>query len=164
MSERKYKYGEPTVLVSGFRVPVSKVQDFKDSAYAKLDSYMNQGKTVLGEVEESENKIDLPNDFVTKITVNKKAKTEMTEREFKIEAVEVVPESRELRKEAKTDYEYQYTFPLGSKAIEIIGHRVFKHHAEEIFYIKLPHGKEFKYAILHSEKEVKDFIRKEIVK
>ena len=64
----------------------------------------------------------------------------------------------------KSGYEIIDTVPLGSQMIEIIGHKCHKHHSEEIFYVKLSEGKGFKVVVLHSEKEVKDFIRKEIVK
>ena len=145
MSERKYKYGEPTVLVSGFRVPVSKVQDFKDSAYAKLDSYLYSCKSVLADVEDNETKTEIPN------------------REFKIKTTEVVPESRELRKENKTDYEYIDKAPF-SDMVNIIGQKLHKHKTEEIYYIRNPKKSGANIAVLNSEKEVKEFIRNVLIK
>lgn len=145
MSERKYKYGEPTVLVSGFRVPISKVQDFKDSAYAKLDSYLYSGKSVIGDVEYHE------------------AKTEMPNREFKIKTTEVVSESKNLRNENKNNYKYINKAPF-SDMINIIGQKLHKHKTEEIYYIRNPHKTGANIAVLHSEKDVKEFIRNILIK
>lgn len=145
MSERKYKYGEPTVLVSGFRVPVSKVKDFKDSAYAKLDSYLYSGKSVLADVEDHETKTEMPN------------------REFKIKPIEVVPESKNLRNENKTDYEYIDKAPF-SDMVNIIGKKLHKHKTEEIYYIRNPEKSGANIAVLHNEKDVKEFIRNVLIK
>ena len=91
-------------------------------------------------------------------------------REFEPKSVVMKPKTEIPNDIAQTDdvdtkeIKYLYTFPIGSKSIEIIGHKVFKHHSDEIFYIKLPNGKEFKYAILNSEKDVKTFIRTVLIK
>lgn len=148
MSDRKYKYGEKTVLVSGFRVPISKVQDFKDSAYAKLDSYINESKLV------SEVKLDslksIKADF-------KKIKSEL-------DSMEVIePEFKTEKPTSKKDYEYLDKLPF-SQMVQVIGHKCHKHLTEEIYYVKPPDEKGLRVVVLYSEKEVKDFIRKEIVK
>jgi len=91
-------------------------------------------------------------------------------REFEAKSIVMKPKTETQNDIVQTDeadteeIKYLYTFPLGSKTIEIIGHKVFKHHSDEIFYIKLPNGKEFKYAILNSEKDVKTFIRTVLIK
>lgn len=39
----KEKYGEPTVMVSGDRVPVSKVKEFKAFKKSKLKDWLSSG-------------------------------------------------------------------------------------------------------------------------
>lgn len=63
----------------------------------------------------------------------------------------------------KTDYEYLDKLPF-SNMISIIGQKAYKDITKEIYYIKPPWEKGLRVIVLHSEKEVKDFIRKEIVK
>lgn len=88
--------------------------------------------------------------------------------EFEAKSVVMKPKteipSTIVQAEIKTDYEYVDVVPLGMNFIEIIGKKLHKHYAEEIFYIRNPNKKGNNVAVLHSEKEVKDFIRKEIVK
>ena len=61
-------------------------------------------------------------------------------------------------------YTFVDTIPLGSLMIDVIGHKVHKHYSEEIYYCKLPFEKTFKVVVLTSEKDVKTFIRKELIK
>lgn len=144
MTERKYKYGEKTVLVSGFRVPESKVADFKEKMYALLDSY-----------------ILTPNKYEP---VSEEIKDDPSPKVIEENPVEIIEEAKESKPEIKTEYEYIESVPLGMNMINIIGQKLHKHYSDEIFYIRHPEKKGFNVAVLHSEKEVKDFIRKEIVK
>ena len=81
-----------------------------------------------------------------------------------LDSLEVIaPEIKPEKIIDKTEYEYLDKLPF-SRMIQIIGHKCHKHLTEEIYYVKPPDEKGLRVIVLHSEKEVKDFIRKEIVK
>lgn len=128
-------YGEETEGLS-IRVPKSKKQEVKGKFYEVLKVYENPTTVMV--------------DCFNKVS----------ELSAKSQNKQVV--KKQLQ--SFDGYQYLDSFPLGSSTIEIIGHKVFKHYSQEIYYIKIPNGKEFKYVILESEKEVKNFIRKEILK
>ena len=133
MGERRYKYGEITQLVSGFRVPVSRVEDFKEQVYKILDQWIVE--------------IAHPKKVIKK---NGVAQSEVNE-------IEVVDDE-------VIDYKYIDGLPLGCVMINIIGHNIHKHYSEEIYYCKLPHNKTFKVVEFENIKDVKAFIRKELIK
>lgn len=58
-------------------------------------------------------------------------------------------------------YEYAERVPFGTTLIDVIGHKIHYDSGKEIYYPKLPNGK---VVILSSEKDVKTFIRKELIK
>lgn len=130
-------YGEETESIS-IRVPKSKKDEIKDKFYEILKGYEDP-KTVFKESAVLEEK--------PKITKKKS---------------EVVAPETPIKKEPK-GYEFVDSVPLGSQMINIIGHKCHKHHTEEIYYVKLAEGSGFKVVVLHSEKEVKEFIRKELI-
>lgn len=137
MINRKLKYGEKTVTVN-FRCPESKVDEFKTNAYVFLDNCLISNNDVY------ESKMEDTVIKNTKVSIKK----EIVDTGFKDSTV----------------YEYIDSIPLGSIMIEVIGHKVHKHYADEIYYCKLPNGKGFKVVVLNSEKDVKTFIRKELIK
>lgn len=148
-------YGEETENIS-IRVPKSKKSELRDKFYEVLKGYEDP-KTVLVDCVVSEQK---PNPAKSaKVIPN-------SDTEFKTKAGLVIQPKTEDKRiyPEKTGYEIIDSVPLGSQMMEIIGHKCHKHHSEEIYYVKLSEGAGFKVVVLHSEKEVKDFIRKEIVK
>lgn len=130
-------YGEETESIS-IRVPKSKKEEIREKFYEFLKGYEDP-KTVLKESVVLEEK--------PKITKKKS---------------EVIAPETPIKKEPK-GYEFVDSVPLGSQMINIIGHKCHKHHTEEIYYVKLSEGNGFKVVVLHSEKEVKEFIRKELI-
>ncbi len=58
-------------------------------------------------------------------------------------------------------YEYIASVPFGTSQVEIIGHKLHKSDNQDIWYVKLKVGQ---VAVLYSEKDVKTFIRKELIK
>ena len=129
-------YGEETEGIS-IRVPKSKKIEIRERFYAILREYENP-TTVL---------VDCP------IVVE--AKTKIPPKVIKADYVEseIVGET--------IGYEYTATIPLGTNPINIIGHNLYKHYSDEIYYIRLP---DRRIVVLHSEAEVKKFIRKELIK
>jgi len=134
-------YGEETENIN-IRVPKSKKKEVKEKFYA-----------VLKEFEDPKN--------VLVNCVSKKTPDVKHEKVSKLKEI-VVPEKNTPTE--KKGYEFVDSVPLGSQMMEIIGHKCHKHHTEEIYYIKLAEGTGFKVVVLHSEKEVKEFIRKKIIK
>lgn len=135
MSNRRLKYGESTKLVSGFRVPESKVEIFREQVYRILDKWLVSQRKLGNEIIPSEKTI----------LINALEKADFTGNET-------------------TGYEYAEKIPMGSVMINIIGYNIHKHYSDEIYYCKLPDGKSNKIVQLYSEKEVKAFIRKELIK
>jgi hypothetical protein len=130
-------YGEETESIS-IRVPKSKKDEIKDKFYEILKGFEDP-KTVLKE----------------SVVLEEKPKTAKKSSEI------TAPET--TKKQEKKGYEMVDSVPLGSQMINIIGHKCHKHHNEEIYYVKLADGNGFKVVVLHSEKEVKEFIRKELI-
>ena len=96
---------------------------------------------------------DLPTEFVPTSLVLKEKK-EITKAPKPFGSISV----------PKSGYEIAERIPFGTHPVEIIGHKLHKDNDDEIYYYKLTEGKESKVIVLHSEKEVKEFIRKEIIK
>jgi len=130
-------YGEETEGIS-IRVPMSKKKEIREKFYKILEGYEDP-KTVLKE----------------SVVLEEKPKSTK-------KTPEVVATVTPIKKEPK-GYEFVDSVPLGSTMMQIIGHKCHKHHTEEIYYVKLAEGSGFKVVILHSEKEVKEFIRKELI-
>lgn len=59
------------------------------------------------------------------------------------------------------EYEYIASVPFGTSQVEVIGYKLHKSDNKDIWYVKLKVGQ---VVVLYSEKDVKAFIRKELIK
>ena len=113
--------------------------------------------------------IDSDKSFGAELTTPAKEFVADLPREFEAKSVVIKPKTEIPTTVVKADYEdkkeieYLESLPF-SQMINVIGQKLHKHHTESIYYIKNPEKIGANIAVLYSEKEVKDFIRKEIVK
>lgn len=136
VTDRRLKYGEETISIP-FRCPVSRVDEFRSKVYGILDSWIVSNR-----------------EFTTESVVVV-SETEIPSRLVKVDS-EIVIEA--------IGYVYTATIPLGAKMVDVIGHKVHKHYSEDIYYIRHPEKKGDNVVILNGEKEVKAFIRTELIK
>lgn len=135
-------------FASELSTPIKEVvREFKAEPIEMKSSVKFEPRIVKGDYKTDSDKSNKPPKFATDNIVMHTIKTESEE--FQVTA---------------TGQTYLKTVPLGMNMINIIGQKLHKHYAEEIYYIRNPNKKGNNVAVLHSEKEVKEFIRKEIIK
>lgn len=157
MFSRKLKYGCPTVTVT-FRCPENRVEDFKSKCYAFLDGLLVSKVQVIEYVDLSVSELDKVSEKMIKFTG-----TETIIDTKKNECIiknGILPTEEFLADDSEV-YKTTDKIPFGTSPVEIIGQKLHKNNSEEIWYIKLGIGK---VVVLYSEKEVKNYIRKELIK